>query len=202
MNSNYYIYKLNVLDEFYVGSTKDPVKRFASHKKDCKATKYKDKKLYKKMNEIYDLKDSLLLNYEILETIHQTTCKCARQREQYYIDKLKPSLNSINAVLDKEAARLQKIEYQRQKIEKETEAQKKVRLAKKKIWYYKNREVILAKERARARQKRIDNLKDKLKLMTYNIKCLEEQVEANNMDEFKFDLPEIDLDDIEKIVYL
>jgi len=29
---------------------------------------------------------------------------------------------------------------------------------------------------------------------------LEEQVEANNMDEFKFDLPEIDLDDIEKIV--
>jgi hypothetical protein len=198
METNYFIYKLNVLDEFYIGSTKNPITRFKYHKHDAKNKKYKDKKLYRKMNEIYDFSDTTVLNYEILESMTNCSNKYAREREQYYIDTLKPTLNINNAVKDPEEYRRKNIEYQRQKREKETEAEHQLRLAKKKVWYYENREAILAREKARYKQKRIDQLKEKMKMMEKNIKCLENQ---NNIDlsNLEIDIEEIDLDNINTI---
>jgi len=159
-SSKFYIYKLNVLDEFYIGSTKNPRERFKTHKQDSKTEKYKDKKIYRKMNQIEDYKDENQLNYEILETLFDSSRLEARTREQYYIENLKPTLNSINAILNLEEQRKKKVEYARRVREQESAIDKKIRLAKKKVWYYQNREDILRRERNRYNQKKLHEFLD------------------------------------------
>ena len=120
------------------------------------------------MKEVYDLNDTSLLNYDILETLD---CErlAARQREQYYINNLKPQLNTINAVKDYESYNLQKKLYMRKIRKDETEDEHEDRLNKKKIWYQKNKPIILAKERNRYNKKKINHMKEKMKLMEENI---------------------------------
>lgn len=154
-SSNYYIYKLNVLDEFYIGSTKNPSLRFKTHKHDSKTQRNKNKKIYIKMNQIEDYNNENQLNYEILETLFNASKLEARTREQYYIDNLKPTLNSINAIVNLEEQRRKKVEYARKVREEESDIDKKIRLAKKKVWYYQNRDDILRRERNRYNQKKI-----------------------------------------------
>lgn len=197
-NQNYFIYKLNVLDEFYIGSTKNPVLRFKSHKHDSRQTKHKDKKLYKKMNQVYDYKDTDLLNYTVLECLN-CNVRTAREREQYYIDTLKPTLNSINAIKDPEEYRMKAVLYAREKREKETEAQHQLRLAKKKVWYWKNREDILARERMRYKEKKIEDMKQKLEMIKSNIECLESQNDKEIELNLDLELEEVDINDIKSI---
>ena len=166
--SIYYIYKLNVLDEFYIGSTRDIAQRFRAHKSECKIESSKHKKVYVKMNEVYNLNDTHLLNYEILETITCTKCE-SRNREQYYIDNLKPQLNTINAVFNIKSHREKCKLYMREIRMLETESAHEQRLKRKKIWYDKNRELILSKERNRYNKKKISDMKGKMKLMKQNL---------------------------------
>ena len=169
--SIYFIYKLNVLDEFYIGSTIDIKKRFNSHKSDCNNKASKHKKVYVKMNEVCDFNDKHLLNYEILESLKCTKLE-ARTREQHYIDTLKPQLNSINAIKDIEAYRHKSKLYMKEVRENESDDDHRERLSKKKIWYDKNRDIILAKEKNRYNKKKIHDMKDKMKLMQQNLDLL------------------------------
>lgn len=189
----YFIYKMNVLDEFYIGSTKNPSSRFYHHKFESKTNRNKDKKVYRKMNlvENYDNKDEL--NYEILECM-ECSSNDAKIREQYWIDTLKPTLNSIKAYSTPEDRKQRARDYQRKLREKESEFEHKLRLAKKKVWYLENREKILEKERIRYKDRKIRQLKEKMKQMEKTIEYLEDK------NKMKFDDLEIDVEiDLEKV---
>ncbi len=81
----YIIYKLNLKDDFYIGSTKNLNKRIYDHKDRSKQEKYKNYPLYKKMNECD-------FTYEILKTI-DCDRKDALMHENNFINTLKPTLN-------------------------------------------------------------------------------------------------------------
>ncbi len=185
--NKYFIYKINVLNEFYIGSTKNPVHRMSAHKRDSKKEEKKNFKLYKKMNEVYDLSDSNLFNYEILESFYCEPNQ-VKIKEQEYINNLKPSLNMNKAFLSHEEKLEYRKNYYKIKKEKETPEEKQKRLEKKKEWYEKNKPLVKAQERERHKNKLIKELKEKLKKMEENIKLME-SCEIN----LELDLEEINL---------
>lgn len=190
---NYYIYKITCLNEIYIGSTKNPILRWKTHITDYKKKNWKNCKLYKKMDSVYDLNDKNCLNYEILECLNNCSRKDAMKKEQDYINKLKPTLNTVNAYLSEEQKKENHKNYMRKYRSKMTEEQIKERLKKKKEWYNRNKEVICLKERTRYKDKRIFELKEKMKKMEDNIKLLC-QYESDN--DFFSELEEINFDDL------
>jgi hypothetical protein len=84
------------ISDCYIGSTADMKHRTDKHKRCCSNENYKgyDYKVYKYIrdNGGWD-------NFEVVEI-----CKCDNllETEQYYIDFLKPSLNSRNAIMDED----------------------------------------------------------------------------------------------------
>ena len=89
------IYKLfcKDFDEFYIGSTTNFHKRKIHHKTSCNNEKDKEynakKYQYIRNNGGYDN-----WNYEILELGEYQDKNCMKNRERYFIETLKPSLNS------------------------------------------------------------------------------------------------------------
>ena len=84
------VYKITniITGEFYIGSSHDVKKRWVSHKSPSTHKRYPNSKLYKDMSQYgHD-------NFTI-DVIEETDN--LREREQYYIECLKPSYNSMYA---------------------------------------------------------------------------------------------------------
>ena len=80
------VYKItnNITGDFYIGSSKDIKLRWASHKRPSAQKRHPNSKLYKAMVS-YGLDN---FTFEIIEKTDNL-----REREQYYIEHLKPSYN-------------------------------------------------------------------------------------------------------------
>ena len=92
MNKICGIYKITntVTGDCYIGSSKDVKCRWASHKWPSTWKKYPNKQLYKDMKE-YSLENFV---FEILEEVEPAKLK---EKEQQFIQTLKPTYNSCNA---------------------------------------------------------------------------------------------------------
>tara|TARA_R110002074_G_scaffold317463_1_gene487919 strand:- start:248 stop:799 length:552 start_codon:yes stop_codon:yes gene_type:complete len=91
------IYKINVGEQTYVGSTYDLKNRLRQHKSDCYNTESKkyNYKLYKHIRETCNWAD---VNVEVLVHLHPKFNKDERCIfEQEWIDYLKPTLNDYKA---------------------------------------------------------------------------------------------------------
>jgi hypothetical protein len=89
------IYKLfsNSCDSFYIGSTARTLKyRLAKHRN--KSYEAPERKVYKVINDTGGFGE---WNMELIETIDSTDDVVRRQREQFWIDELKPDLNDRSA---------------------------------------------------------------------------------------------------------
>tara|TARA_R110000868_G_scaffold348432_1_gene609542 strand:+ start:93 stop:386 length:294 start_codon:yes stop_codon:yes gene_type:complete len=89
------IYKLfsNSCDSFYIGSTARTLKyRLAKHRN--KSYEAPERKVYKHILETGGFKE---WHMELIETIDSTDDVVRRQREQFWIDELKPDLNDRGA---------------------------------------------------------------------------------------------------------
>ena len=96
----YYIYKITDSknqEEFYIGSTKDISRRKSQHKKN---TCNKSKKSYWRKVYQYIRANGGWTSFEvtILEAGNCEDSAYMKQKEQEYINKLKPTLNSSKAV--------------------------------------------------------------------------------------------------------
>ena len=82
------VYKItnNITGEFYIGSSKDIKRRWADHKCLSKWKQHPNIKLYKAMAQ-YSLDN---FTFEVLEETADL-----RNREQYWIEQLKPSYNNL-----------------------------------------------------------------------------------------------------------
>ena len=92
----YKIYQLDSPDIFYIGSTTNFSSRKSNHKKYCnnKVSKKYKYPLYQYIRAIGGFEK---FNFEIVENYKCNTKEEALIKEQYYIDLLKPKLNTINA---------------------------------------------------------------------------------------------------------
>ena len=99
------VYKItnNITGDFYIGSSKDIKIRWASHKRPSVHKQRPNSKLYKAMAS-YGLDN---FTFEVIEETDNL-----REREQYWIEQLKPSYNNNWAQgLDIERSRLYNREY-------------------------------------------------------------------------------------------
>ena len=84
------VYKItnNITGDFYIGSSKNIKQRWSSHRNPAAQKRQPNSKLYKDMAEFG------LDNFKI-EVLEETAD--LKEREQYWIEQLKPSYNSIYA---------------------------------------------------------------------------------------------------------
>ena len=94
------IYKIICKDEnikeMYIGSTFNLNQRINEHKRHYKYDRSKDIKLYKFIKDFDNFK------FEILETFECETKRQKEQKEQEYMDKLLPTLNTQKAYITEE----------------------------------------------------------------------------------------------------
>ena len=105
------VYKItnNITGDFYIGSSKNIKHRWANHKCPFMWERHPNVKLYKAMAQ-YGLDN---FTFEVLEETADL-----HNREQYYIEQLKPSYNSKRAKgLDKDSIRQYYKEYHKEHIE-------------------------------------------------------------------------------------
>ena len=100
----FYIYKIvdnNNSEEFYIGSTKNFSSRMSHHKKNVtnKSGKRYWCKVYQYIRANGDLEN---FDFIILEAGTCENKEYYKQKEQEYINNLKPTLNSIKAYIVKE----------------------------------------------------------------------------------------------------
>lgn len=90
MNKISGVYKItnNITGDFYIGSSKNIKARWTAHKKSCTWKHRPNSRLYQAMAKYG--KDNFL--FEIIEETTEL-----REREQYWIDRLKPTYNIIRA---------------------------------------------------------------------------------------------------------
>ena len=123
----------NITGDFYIGSSCDIKKRWASHKCLSVWKAYPNLKLYQDMAKYGK-------NNFIFEVIEETTD--LHNREQYYIEQLKPSYNSLYAKgHDTERYKEHKKEYQKEWYK----VHQNEKLAKNKAYYYTHRDERLTK---------------------------------------------------------
>ena len=86
------IYKITntITGDFYIGSSKNVKRRWAAHKWPSRWKQCKNNPLYKDMKE-YGV-DKFV--FEVIEEVEESFLK---EREQYFIETLKPTYNNINA---------------------------------------------------------------------------------------------------------
>ena len=112
------VYKVTnkITGDFYIGSSKDIKYRWATHKRPSTHKRYPNVKLYKAMAQYG--RDNFTI--EVIEETDNL-----REREQYYIEQLKPSYNNNWAQgLDIERSRLYNIEYHKAHYDYELSAVK------------------------------------------------------------------------------
>lgn len=130
------VYKITnkVTGDFYIGSSNDVKHRLAGHKCLSVWKAYPNLKLYQDMAKYGK-------NNFIFEVIEETTD--LRNREQYYIEQLKPSYNSLYAKgHDTERYKEHQKEYQKEWYK----VHQNEKLAKNKAYYDTHRDECLAKK--------------------------------------------------------
>ena len=97
-----YIYRMNVKDKFYIGSTKDIHKRKWEHNYDCyhQNRKHYNYKVYKYIRD--NCNDWSEVSFQILDVYDDINKKFRKEIEQYYIDYFSNNLNMIDANFSKE----------------------------------------------------------------------------------------------------
>ena len=142
------VYKITniITGEFYIGSSCNIEKRWASHKIPSAHKKHPNSKLYKDMAKYG--RDNFTI--EVIEETDNL-----REREQYYIKRLKPSYNNNWAKgLDIERSRLYNIEYHKAHYDYELAA---VKAYNNKVCLYKGETLTLNALALRFRQQGIAN---------------------------------------------
>jgi len=137
------IYKLVCRDDsvkdFYIGSTTNIQNRLRAHRLH---SKQKDWKIYKIINEyggFSNWKDVIIEHYPC------NSKKEANEREQYYIEKLKPSLNTQVAFKTEEDYKNRYVKYYNSKRDEIVEKKKKLYYDN----YEHNRKIINERDRKR-----------------------------------------------------
>ena len=117
------IYKITntITSDFYIGSSKNIKLRWATHKSPSKWKQYPNSRLYKDMSQYG--RDNFTI-----EVIEETTD--LRNREQYYIEQLKPAYNDRHA----DGYNIERCKEHQKEYQKE--------------WYKVNRDEQLAKSKA------------------------------------------------------
>ena len=117
------VYKItnNITGDFYIGSSKNIKLRWATHKSPSKWKQYPNSRLYKDMSQYG--RDNFTI-----EVIEETTD--LRNREQYYIEQLKPAYNDRHA----DGYNIERCKEHQKEYQKE--------------WYKVNRDEQLAKSKA------------------------------------------------------
>ena len=117
MTSGVYRITNNITGDFYIGSSKNIEKRWSNHRSPSSHKQRPNSKLYKAMAS-YGLDN---FTFEIIEETDNL-----REREQYWIEQLKPSYNSMRAKgLDKDRIRQYYKEYHKEHIEENKARMKK-----------------------------------------------------------------------------
>ena len=132
------VYKItnNITGEFYIGSSKNIKSRWASHKIPSAHKKHPNSKLYKDMAK-YGLDN---FTFEVIE---ETTD--LKEREQYWIEQLKPSYNNNRA----KGFDIERLKETTRRCNKEWyEIHKDEKLAYSKAYHQANRDKDLAKGEA------------------------------------------------------
>jgi hypothetical protein len=96
-----YIYKMNVKDKYYIGSTEDIRERIIDHKSNCyniNCDKY-NRKVYKYIRENCD--DWNEISFDILDVYDDISSDFKLEMEQYYMDYFSNNLNMKRAKYDK-----------------------------------------------------------------------------------------------------
>ena len=142
MNKISGVYKITntITGEFYIGSSKDIKRRWSNHK--CRSTwdKCPNSSMYKDMQKYCVDK----FKFEIIEETTEL-----KQREQYWMNLLKPKYNNYNAKgLDIEKCKATKKAYGKAYYESHREEHMAVNKASYKAWYEVHREERLAKLKA------------------------------------------------------
>ncbi len=96
-----YIYKMNVKDKYYIGSTENIRERITNHKKSCYNIKNKkyNLKVYKYIRE--NCCDWSEVSFYILDVYDDISDDFKFEMEQYYMDYFSNNLNMIRAKYDK-----------------------------------------------------------------------------------------------------
>ena len=130
MNKISGVYKItnNITGDFYIGSSKNIKRRWADHKSPSRWKHKPNSKLYKDMAE-FGLDN---FKFEIIEKTDNL-----REREQYYIEQLKPSYNNLWAK-----------GWNTDRYKEWNEIHRDERLAKMKEWYEIHRDEMLAYNKA------------------------------------------------------
>ena len=127
----YCVYKIQIDNECYIGSTKNFNKRFKDHQYRKNDEKYKHLPLYKKMNETENFEMNILEMFDCDK-------KTIFIKEQEYITKFKPSLNSRGSIINKDIQR----EKNKIRMRNRTEEQKALANARNKDSWKKDEDII------------------------------------------------------------
>ena len=86
------VYKITntITGDFYIGSSKDVKQRWAAHKKPSTWNRYSNNQMYLDMRK-YGVEKFV---FEVLEVVEAGSLK---EKEQYFIELLKPAYNDRNA---------------------------------------------------------------------------------------------------------
>ena len=108
-------------NEFYIGSTKNPLStRMATHRNACR--RGKQSKIYIYMRE----KGINSFKYVLITSCMVTCMDEQRQFEQHWIDQLKPSLNMVRSFNTHEDTQQQKKQYYENNKEKYKQQKKRI----------------------------------------------------------------------------
>ena len=163
------IYKItnNITGDFYIGSSRNVKERFFRHRKRIQWKRFPNNPMYKDFQK-YGLEN---FTFEMIVSVPE---EALREKEQYYIELLKPTYNRVNAFMNEEDTkkrdleknkayrkahqddiRAKKIKYyeaNKEKLRAQKKAYREIHReelkARKKDYYEKNRERLLAKEQA------------------------------------------------------
>ena len=116
--ANTHIYKLHCLNtdvkEFYIGHTTNPKQRDINHKARTNANNCKSNmKLYQFIRK-HGGYDNWYM--KILQKYNYNSFEEAIEREQFWIDELKPQLNDYKAVISEEQKKINAAEWKRNSI--------------------------------------------------------------------------------------
>ena len=119
------VYKITntVTGDFYIGSSKDVKKRWREHKKPSIWKRYPNSQLYLNMQK-YGVDK---FDFQVIEEVEESFLK---EKEQYFIESLKPTYNQMNAK-GRDAKKFKESQKKYIQSEKFKECQKKYRQSEK-----------------------------------------------------------------------
>ena len=162
-----YIYKIQVHDELYIGSTVDLKQRLREHKSYCKNINapQHNYKVYQKIRE-----NNIHIKLIVVEEVAGLEDEDLRILEQEYIDRLTPELNEIAAYRSIEKMKADKNAYNKLYFSNANNAERK--RVKALESYYKNKTDILIKQKAKYEKNKVEILAKNKEPVTCECGCI------------------------------